>query len=466
MLGPITQYSKYYDFRPALKLESIFEEEEELLINQTQNLGHGVYFSLYRFWSLICRYNEPDSEFGNNTYHLLEKNIDKANYFNWNKICQLSNPRAISLIENNLDKLKNGPWRHLSSNPNAVLILEKNIDKIHWREICFNNNPRALYIIENNVDKLDNVCWQLLCQYNNPRALYIIENNVDKLDSDCWHLLYLYQCNNPTALGIFEKNQELFEKNQELFEKNKQLFGRHSLFHGTSRDDEKQVEEINELFDKNKNKQLFGRQDEQNNMDSDCWVTLCQNVNGYDENAIRLIENNLDKLDENDCWYHLSENQRAIPILEKYLDKVVWCIVCANHNQDAIRLIEKNLDKLDNDSWIVLCENKNAVHIIEKNLDKAYNVHSSGYREYGDCGWTALTCNENPDAIHLLEKHPENINLFYIGENPNIFVDEYHVACKEYFKNHVTEELTKVVFHPTNIDKFQSWGWDDECEEE
>jgi hypothetical protein len=133
-----------------------------------------------------------------------------------------------------------------------------------------------------------------------------------------------------------------------------------------------------------------------------------------------------------------------------------------NPHQDAIRLIEKNLDKLDDDAWVDLCENYNAVHIIAKNLDKADCEHSNEFAHYGNCGWTALTLNKNPDAIPLLEKG--HVNLWYIAENRNIFVDEYHVACKEYFVKCVTEELFKKMFNPNNIQKFESWGFTEKIE--
>jgi len=131
-----------------------------------------------------------------------------------------------------------------------------------------------------------------------------------------------------------------------------------------------------------------------------------------------------------------------------------------NPHQDAIRFIEKNLDKLDDDAWVDLCENYNAVHIIEKNLEKADCEHSRGFAYYGDDGWTALTLNENPDAIPLLEKG--YVNLYYLAYNRNIFVDEYHTACREYFKEYVTDELIRKMLHPNNIEKFIDWGFIEE----
>ena len=39
------------------------------------------------------------------------------------------NPNAISILEENLDKVH---WTFLSENPNDILIFEKNLDKVNW----------------------------------------------------------------------------------------------------------------------------------------------------------------------------------------------------------------------------------------------------------------------------------------------------------------------------------------------
>jgi hypothetical protein len=121
-------------------------------------------------------------------------------------------------------------------------------------------------------------------------------------------------------------------------------------------------------------------------------------------------------------WNYLSENLNAIPILEKNLDKVDWCGISSNPN--AIPILEKNLDKV---YWHCLSSNPNAIHILEKNFDKA-------------------------DVEKLLR-------------NPNIFMDEYEIDCRDYFKQYVTEELTRLMFHPKNIDKFKDWGFEEDDEE-
>ena len=53
------------------------------------------------------------------------------------------------------------------------------------------------------------------------------------------------------------------------------------------------------------------------------WENLSHN-----ENAIDLLENNLDKIN----WYNLSRNLNAIHILENNLDEVDWDMLSFNPN--------------------------------------------------------------------------------------------------------------------------------------
>jgi len=55
------------------------------------------------------------------------------------------------------------------------------------------------------------------------------------------------------------------------------------------------------------------------------WKFLSQNSS---PGAIKLLENNLDKID----WYYLSQNPNAIHILENNIDKLNWYRLSANPN--------------------------------------------------------------------------------------------------------------------------------------
>ena len=45
-------------------------------------------------------------------------------------------------------------------------------------------------------------------------------------------------------------------------------------------------------------------------------------------------------------WSALSENPKALNLLQDNQNKIVWSYLCRNINVDAIRLLESNLDKL------------------------------------------------------------------------------------------------------------------------
>ncbi len=84
------------------------------------------------------------------------------------------------------------------------------------------------------------------------------------------------------------------------------------------------------------------------------WSRLSCNRN---TNAIKLLENNIDKID----WLQISANENAIQLLKENKDKINWRSL--SHNINAIELIEENLDSID---WKYLSGNKNAIHLLEK----------------------------------------------------------------------------------------------------
>ena len=53
--------------------------------------------------------------------------------------------------------------------------------------------------------------------------------------------------------------------------------------------------------------------------------------------------------------------------------------------------------------WNWLSSNPNAIHLLEKHPEKI------------DWNWLS----SNPNAIHLLEKNPEKINSYWLSKNPN-----------------------------------------------
>jgi hypothetical protein len=92
-------------------------------------------------------------------------------------------------------------------------------------------------------------------------------------------------------------------------------------------------------------------------------------------------------------------------------------------------------------NWSQLSDNSSAIHILEKNLDKI--------------DWRRLS--ENPAAIHLLEANRDKIDWEYLSSNPEILEYDYE-KMKE--TRPFTEELMANRFHPDNLDRFESWGYE------
>jgi hypothetical protein len=99
------------------------------------------------------------------------------------------------------------------------------------------------------------------------------------------------------------------------------------------------------------------------------------------------------------------------------LSKIDWLWLSRNPNPNAVSLLEQNLDKVD---WVALSSNPNAIHILEQNLDK---VH-----------WGCLL--KNPSILELDYEALRNRLHWTYGN-----------------------ELIETMFHPSNIDKFEGWGF-------
>lgn len=95
------------------------------------------------------------------------------------------NPKAISILLNNLDKID---WANFSGNSasEAVDMLLLNINKIDWAEFSMNSNIKAINYLKEHPDK---IIWKMLCCNENAEILSIIKENMEELDTSCWNRL-------------------------------------------------------------------------------------------------------------------------------------------------------------------------------------------------------------------------------------------------------------------------------------
>ena len=117
------------------------------------------------------------------------------------------------------------------------------------------------------------------------------------------------------------------------------------------------------------------------------------------------------------------------------LKKLIWYRL--SENPKAIHLLEQNLDKID---WVWLSENPAAIHILEQNLDKI--------------NWFYLS--RNPAAIHLLEQNLDKIYWWWLSRNPAIFTYDYKYIAKHRWP--INKEIIQNRFHPKNMKYFSGWG--------
>jgi hypothetical protein len=70
----------------------------------------------------------------------------------------------------------------------------------------------------------------------------------------------------------------------------------------------------------------------------------------------------------------------------------------------------------------------------------------------------------NPNAIHILEQNLDKVRWYILSRNPFIFEIDYE-AMQNRFRGTYGNELIEKQFHPSNIDKFEGWGFDQNNEE-
>jgi Leu/Phe-tRNA-protein transferase len=82
--------------------------------------------------------------------------------------------------------------------------------------------------------------------------------------------------------------------------------------------------------------------------------------------------------------------------------------------------------------------NPNAIHILEKNPENIV--------------WENLSVN--PNALHLLEKNQEKICWIYLSSNPSIF--KRTINCKLFHErmNIIREELIMKCMHPRRLERW------------
>ena len=124
-------------------------------------------------------------------------------------------------------------------------------------------------------------------------------------------------------------------------------------------------------------------------------------------------------------WSYLSSNPCAIQLLKEYPLQIDLSRLSRNPCAEAIALLKEYPLKID---------------------------------------WSQLSLNPTAEALALLKENPLKIYWIQLSYNPSIFTYDYEKMRENclLFK----EDLMKERFHPRNLYKFSSWGFNGGIDEE
>jgi len=377
----------------------------------------------YRHFNVMCNLISGDTS--SQALDLLEQD---NRYIEWNALCGNTNPRAIHIIEHNLDKLiAHDSIDNLLNNPNAINLIEKQIDKLIEMDgdvVGFWGQPRYPEEVYRGL-------------FENPNALHIIdkvlEKNIASHNIMKFHN-YLTSNPNPNIINIIKKHLDGFWNISDIA------------------DNPDAIHIIEE--------QIKDNDDELYNV----WYELCSNPN-----AIHIIEQNIEKIInryKQDC--EVNDLERVIT---KWFNEL-----CRNPN--AIHIIEQYIeDFIDYDGyywWFGLCKNPNAIHLIEQYILKhksyvLFNPTSNHiYSELDNASpWRFLSCN--PNALQFIEQNIHKISPKFLPKvldnilpllfsNPSIFEINYEYLHKQFDYKNKQFEIDEIITKYKNKKQYLSYN--------
>jgi hypothetical protein len=270
-------------------------------------------------WEFLCE--------NNNAFHLINQNLDKLTPECWEStLLNNSSIHSIRLIKQNLDILDKNSWSCLSQNKSAFnMMVKKHFSKIDWKSLSINVNPKAINLLEKNLDKInwmelsinhkalrilekhqDKICWSHLSL--NHGAINLLKNNLDKID---WRMLSMNKC--PGAIELLKQNPyrinwEKLISNPFAIELIESKFNDDINFNDNSLS-----KEAWENLSKNSHPnaiKLLNRHFEKIN-----WKNLSDNPN-----AIPLLAMNICEINK----VGFIKNPNVLPIIYANLDKLLW----------------------------------------------------------------------------------------------------------------------------------------------
>ena len=189
----------------------------------------------------------------------------------------------------------------------------------------------------------------------------------------------------------------------------------------------------------------------------------------YNPNVVNIVNIML----ENDpevihllCWYSLSINPMAVPILEKYPFKINWDVIVRNMN--AFHLIKKYSHLISDLGWEMLSRNPYATAFLRQFPDKVRQyegfIDLSEQNETDSMkeedNWQSLS--QYSEDTEYLRQNIEHIDWYSLSSNPSIYVYDYQQM--KINMDVLRKELIQKALHPTRVIKWIELGCDDMLE--
>lgn len=317
---------------------------------------------------------------------------------------------------------RNIHWPNLTANPHpsAIELLQQQPERIFWEYINRNTNPEAIRMLNEQVLLThNNELYDWFSLAFNTSAIGLLTQKArdgiltPEIMSD--EAFRFNISSNPNAIPFLQQypqcihwnaiwsNPSIFFNNQDL-PKNVALATRKSpkLKRTTPRDIERVIGEFLK-------------------------ATFVDFVQTPFQNGTQVIDYE---------YLSMNPNPKAIEILKKHPENIVWPSLCSNESLEAIAMLETRTRAQGNPRGVLylpnLCSNPYAVHLLAPFVEEQGLGGIMGRNPIGNIGnIDKVALSKNPAAIHLLEQFPNLINWASIWENPSIFTVPYGIGGRK-----------------------------------
>ncbi len=286
------------------------------------------------------------------------------------------------------------------SNPNSYNFMINN-QELFADENILNEYVHDIYYIKENGKWKQMINWSVLCKKaSDIYSINLLRANIDKID---WEKI----SSNPYAIDILKENIDKIDWNE--------LYDNYNAIYLIT--DDMKTLTWNEIYNKLDylcDKYLISKKGFIN--------TFSLTDNKY---VLRLLYENPNEIN----WINISKNINAINIIDKYIEKIWFSLLCSHENK--IDYILEHFEKYD-----------------KKEIDK-----NNDFLRWNECYLLShrIGLSENPLALEYLKNNPDKISYLGLYANPNIFEYDYEMITNKI--SIYKEELLRKVLEPNRLMK-------------